>query len=312
MNPTLGSAKVDKLLTQFSQRYANATYISESILPVLKVKEKTGKFAKYGKENFRVYTDGILRAPGVRANSIDYSVSQGTYSCQERALEKVVPDEYISNTDDPYDPKRDAVATIMDNLWVNQERALAAVLTSTSILTNNTTLSGTSQWSDYANSSPLTDIQTGINTVRTATGMRPNSVWMSYEVMLKLKDHPDVREQLKYTNGGQFSESAFVAWLKGHFMLDNVDIGMAVYDTADEGQTASLASVWGKDFGIYYKSPRPTLMQATFGYTFTDVARTVETYREEARVADVVRQRYSYDQNIMDPALAYLIKDAIV
>jgi len=311
MNPKLGDAKVDKILTQFSQKYVNDNYISELILPPLKVKEKTGNYAKYGTENLRIYADGIWRAPGTRANSVDYTVSQGTYACRERSIEKLVPDEYVNNTDDPYDPKRDAVATIMDNIWVNQERALAAYMTLTANLSQNTTLSGTSQWSDYTNSTPFSDIQTGIETVRAATGVLPNSVVMSYDVMQKLKAHPDVREQVKYTSGGQLSDDAFKQFLKGFFHLENIYVGTAIYDSADEGQTASLANVWNDDFTMFYKNPRPTLMKATFGYTFHDVARKTDTYREEPRVSDVVRVRYSYDQNVMDASLAYLIKSAV-
>lgn len=309
--PNLGDAKVDKILSQFSQRYVNTDYISELILPPLKVKEKAGKFAKYGKENLRVYADQTFRAPGTRANSIDYSVSQGTYVCQEHALEKGVPDEYKNNTDKPYDPQRDAVATIMDNIWVNQEVALATAMTATATLTNNTTLSGTSQWSDYANSDPFDDINTGIATVRAATGKRPNSCTMSHDVAQKLKSHPDVREQVKYTNGGQLSDNAFIKFLKDFFNLENVYVGSAIKNTADEGQVDSLGNVWGDDFVLFYKNPRPTIMMATFGYTFFDVPRQVDKYREESNVQDVVRQRYSYDQNLMDVLLAYLIKDAI-
>jgi len=308
-NPKIGDAKVDKILSQFSQKYVNKMYIAEMILPPLTVKEKTGKFAKYGKENLRTYAE-IFRAPGTRALTVDYSVSQGTYVCQERALEKRVADEYVNNSDDPYNPKRDAVATLMDNIWVNQENALAATLADTAVITANTTLAGTDQWSDFTASDPFDDIYTGIDTIRTATSQLPNTAWMSYEVMKTLKQHPDVREQLKYTNGGQLSNDAFIDFLKGFFNLENVFVGTAIKNTADEGQTDVLASVWGKHFWLGYISPRPTLMNATLGYTFSDVPRMVDTYREEAYVADTVRVRYSYDQNLMDVNLTYLIKNA--
>lgn len=311
MKPTLGSSKVDKILTQFSQYYTNDEYISELILPTLKVKEKSGKFAKYSKDNLRVYADQTLRAPGTRANNVDYSVSQGSYLCAEHSLEKLVPDEMMDNTDDPYDPKRDATAVIMDNIWVNQEVALATAMTNTAVLTQNTTLSGTSQWSDSDNSDPFGDIANGISTVRAATGKLPNTCTMSFDVMQELKQHPDVREQVKYTNGGQFSDEAFMSFLKGMWRFKNVYVGTAVKNTADEGQSDSIANVWADDFVMFYKNDRPTLMNATFGYTFTDTPRKVDTYREEPKVSDVVRVRYSYDQAIMDAELAFLIKAAI-
>lgn len=309
--PNIGDVKVDKILSQFSQRYSNDNYIAELILPPLKVKEKSGKYAKYGKENLRVYADQTFRSPGTRANSVDYSVSQGTYICQEHSLEKGIPDEYLMNTDDPYDPKRDAVATIMDNLWVNQEYALAQFMTDTGNLTQNITLTGTDQWSDYANSDPFSDINTAINAVRSATGKIPNSVVMSYGVAQSIKQHPDIREQVKYTSGGQLTDEAFTAFLRGMFHLENVYIGTAIYNSADEGQADSLGDVWNDDFTVFYKNTRPTLLQASFGYTITDTPRSVDSYRENANKQDIVRNSYSYDQSVMDTSLAYLIKNAI-
>lgn len=311
MNPTLGSAKVDKILTQFSQAYRNENYVSERILPVLTVKEKTGKFAKYGKENLRTYTDQIFRAPGTRAVNVDYSVSQGEYSCRERSLEKLVPDEFANNTDDPYDAKRDATSVIMDNIWGNQENALATVMSNTSTLTQNTTLSGTSQWSDYTNSDPFDDIETAIETVRIATAQRPNVIVLSHASWVVLKKHPDVREQVKYTNGGQLSGSAFNSFLKEFFNLEEVIVADAVRNTTDEGQSDTLADIWGKHCWLLYRSPRPTLMKASFGLTLSDVPRQVDTYREEPKKSDVIRVRYSYDQNLMDVSLAYLIKNSV-
>lgn len=311
MRPNLGDAKVDKILTQFSQFYTNDQYISEMILPVLKVKEKTGKFAKYGKENLRPYTGQLVRAPGVRAVSADFSVSQGSYNCTEKALEKGVPDEFIANTDDPYNPKRDAVAVIMDNIMVNQEVLLATALGDTATMTLNTTLTGTSQWNDEANSDPIGDIETAINAVRAATGKRPNTAVMGHDVFMTLKFHPDIREQLKFTNGGQLSDTQLGGFLKEFFNLKNVYVGTAVKNGADQGQSDSISDIWTKNFVVLYQTDRPSLMNATFGYTFADVPKYVDQYREESHKRDVVRVQYSFDQAIMDANLGYLIKNAI-
>lgn len=311
MIPVLGQAKVDKILSQFSQMYRNSTYISESILPVLTVKEKSGKYAKYGKENLRAYSNQIYRAPGTRALGVDYSVSQGQYVCTEKALEKKVPDEMMTNTDDPYDPKRDATAILMDNIWVNQELALSTYMGSTGNMTRNTTLSGTSQWSDYANSDPINDIETGIESVRQATGQRPNVLVLGRQTFVKLKYHPDIRDQIKYTNGGTLSDSQLHAALRDLFSLEEVLVGESVYNNSIDGESDSITDIWGKNAWLLFRTPRPSLMTATFGLTLSDTPRIVDTYREEATKSDIVRVRYSYDQNIFDANLGYLIKDAI-
>lgn len=309
--PLLGQAKVDKILSQFSQMYRNDEYIAEKILPVLVVKERSGKYAKYGKENLRAYSDQITRSPGTRALSVDYSVSQGQYVCSEKAIEKGVADEFLANTDDPYDPKRDATAVLMDNIWTNQEVALAKYMGDTSKLTENVTLSGVAQWSDYANSDPISDIEGGIEHVRALTGKRPNVLTISRGGFLKLKYHPDIRDQLKYTNGGQLSDSQMGAFLKDFFSLEEVLIGSAVVNDSVDGQADSIKDIWGKDCWVFYRTPRPSLMNATFGLTLSDVPRLVDTYREESHKRDVVRVRYSYDQNVFDPTLCFLIKNCI-
>ena len=311
MNPVIGAAKVDKILSQFSQFYTNSNYIAELILPRLAVKERTGKFAKYGKENLRAYSGQILRAPGTRAHSVDYSVSQGSYACTEKSLEKLVANEFVNNTDDPYSPKRDATAVLMDNIMVNQEVALSTALSSTAIITQNVTLSGTDKWSDQANSSPLTNIDTAIETVRAATGQQPNLIVFSRNAWLAFRAHPDVREQLKYTNGGNNSVAAWVQFVKDYFNLEEVLVGNAVYNSANEGQTDVIADIWANNVWVAFRAKQPTLMKATLGLTLSDVPREVDTYRDESRRGDVLRIRDSYDQNLFDTSLAYLIKSAV-
>jgi len=310
MKPNIGDAKVSKLLSQFSIAYRNPNNIAESLLPVLNVREKTGKIAKYGKENLRAYVDQLYRAPGTRAHSVDYSVSQGTYSCLERSAEKLVPDDYINNTDKPYNAKTDATMVIMDNIFTNQELALATAMSNTAILTSNTTLSGTDQWSDTGNSDPIGDIEDGITAIRQATGQRPNTGVLNHVVFQKLKSHPAIREQVKYTGTAALSDQNLGDFLKQFFNLKNIYVGDGVYNSADEGQSASITDIWSNHFWLMYVTERPSMMMPTFGYTFSDVPRQVDTYREESKLSDVVRARYSFDQNFIDVELAYLIKDA--
>lgn len=310
MKPTLSSLRVDKILTQASQMYRNASYVNELIMPRLTVQESSGKFAKYGKENLRAFAGQAYRAPGVQAHSVDYSVSQGSYICSEKALEKIVPDEFQRNADLPYNPKRDTAEILTDNIMINQELALATAMQNTSIITQYTTLTSTDQWTDTTNSDPIAHIQTGINTVRTATAQRPNVLLFGYASWDKFKVHPLVREQLKYTGVlGNASDEDCMTWAKSFFRVEEVMIGEAVHNSAEEGQTDSLSDIWGDNVWVLYRTKTPTLMKATFGLTLTDVPRQVDVRRDEDRLGDIVRVRDSYDQCIMDAALCYLIKD---
>ena len=76
-------------------------------------------------------------------------------------------------------------------MLINFETEVAAGIT-TSTITNNTTLSGTSQWSDYTNSDPIAAIDDAKESVRKASAKKPNSIFMSRPVFVKLKRHPKV------------------------------------------------------------------------------------------------------------------------
>jgi len=308
MKPGLRDMAVDKILTQFSVAYRNENLISDLIFPVIKVKERAGKFAKYGKDNLRLETS-IERAPGARARSFDYSVSQGSYACSEKSLEKIVPDEFAENTDDPYDAKRDAVLFAIDKIWLHQEAALADYMASTANLTQNVTLAGADQWSDGVNSDPLGDITTARETIKLNTAKHPNVAVFGYQTWKDLIRHPDVIERIKYI--GLTDPNMLQKAVADLLEVSEIYIGDAVKNTANQGQADSMSYVWGKHFWLLYKAPRPTLMQASFGYTIKDMDRQVDTYREEARVGDVVRVRDSYDQTVVDSALAYFVKNAV-
>lgn len=300
--------KQDKILTQFSVAYRNENNIAELIMPVVRVKERSGKFAKYDKSNLRV-DDNIERAPGTQARSFDYGVSQGSYTCTEKALEKIVPDEMILNSDDPYDPKRDATIFAVDRIDGYREVALATAMADTSIITQNVTLSGTDQWSDTASSDPIDDIMTGYSTIQAATGKTPNVAVMGFDVWQELRAHPDVVDRIKYV--GITSDQAIMKALADMIGVKEVLVGTAIQNTANEGQAESLSSVWGKHFWLLHRAERPSLMAPTFGYTMKDVDRVVDTRRDEARMGEVVRVRDSFDQVVVDASLAYLIKDCV-
>lgn len=308
MLPAFRDGAVDKILTQFSISYRNDHYISDQIMPVVKVKERAGKFAKYGKDNLRL-EDFIERAPGTQARTFDYTISQGSYSCTEKALEKIVPDEFIVNTDDPYDPKRDATVFCVDKIWLHQENALATFMADTANITQNTTLSGGDQWSDFANSDPIDDITTARTTIKQNTGMHPNLASFGYQTWEKFIHHPDIVERIKYI--GLTDPAAVRRAVAQLLEVDEVVIGDATKNTANQGQTNSLSYVWGKHFWLLHRASRPSLMQATFGYTIKDMDRVVDSYRDEQRIGDVIRVRDSYDQVAVDDTLAYLVKNAV-
>jgi hypothetical protein len=69
----------------------------------------------------------------------------------------------------------------------------------------------------------------------------------------------------KYTAGGVLTEQ-MVAEALG---IDKILVGGAVYNSANEAATESMADVWGKYCLFAYINPRPEIRKPSLGYQYT-------------------------------------------
>ena len=296
---------VDPVLSNVSVAYKNEEYIAEQVFPVFTVGKQGGKYYKYDKSALR--RNKTNRAAGSPANEVEYGLTTDSFYCEDHALKEAIPFEVIEQADAALNPEMDATESVTEMLLIDKEVALATSLTNTSIVTQNVTLSGTDQWSDFDNSDPFDDIRTGINTVQTAIGRRPNTIILGQQTFNKLIDHPDIVDRIKYTSGTGITADM----LARLFDVKRVLIGSAVQNTAVEGQADSLAYIWGKHAIICYVADAPKLKQVTLGYHFTYKTREAEKWDDGDAKARYVRVHDNYVQEFVAAEAAYLIKNAI-
>jgi len=305
-------------LTNVSLKYTNAMtdYISQLIAPIVPVAKDTGKIYSYGMENLRIVN--TYRAVGGRPNIVETTVSSADhYVLEDHVLGEFVPEEIMENAEKPISPLIDTTEALTDRIWVDKEKALADTITNTSNITNNTTLSGTSQWSDYTNSDPLDDIDTGISAVRGACGKTPNNLIMAWNVLQKLRFHPDIRDF--FPGATKITSDMIKSAIGSIFGIENMLVGKAQYNNSNLGGTDTLADIWSKDVVVAYIEPRPTLRSRTFANTYQKKApRAVQHLAQGKggletiqRKSDYVQVTDKYDQVLVDETCAYLIEAAI-
>ena len=159
---------VDPALSNVSIKFTNDTFIADLVAPMVKTAKQTGKYYIYDKSNLRV--DKTLRAGGSPANEVDYNMApRGVFSCDDHALKGFVDDFVQDQADAALNPLVDETEALTEKLLLDRELALATLLTNTANLTQNVTLAGTSQWSDYQNSDPIGDVRTARTTVHKNT-----------------------------------------------------------------------------------------------------------------------------------------------
>ena len=298
---------VDPALSNVSIKYTNDIFIADSLLPMLKVSKQTGKYYIYDKSNLRI--DQTARAAGSGANEIDFGVAPtGVFATNDHALKGFVSDEVQDQADSALNPLVDEVETITEKLMLDREQNAANLLFSTSNITNNTTLSGTSQWSDYDNSDPIGDVRTARISVHQNTFKIPNALVLGKQVYDQLIEHPQIIDRIKYSQLG----IATPELLARIFQVDKVIVGYAGSNAAKEGQTDSLGYIWGKYALIAYIAPQVRLRMVTLGLTFTYSVRTAKRWRDEDREGTYVRiGNDNYSQVLIAAACGYLIAGAV-
>ena len=305
--PSINDVFVDPALTNVSVKYSNDSFIADSVYPILEVAKKSGYYFVYDKKNLKTYDSN--RTGMSEANVIDYELTKTAYGpLNEHSLASFIEDDEIDQSDSPLEPRVDHTEFVTEALAIEREKDLATDLANTALLTQNTTLSGTSQWSDYANSTPFTDIDTGHETIAKNAIKKANTAIMSLEVWNVLKNHPDLLDRIKWSQFGVLTEDLF-AQLIG---VTKVLIGEAVYNSAKEGQTASMAFIWGKHLILAYITPAPSIRTVSFGYHLTlRGKRYMDRWDDRVKKGEFVRINDYYKRVIVAVECAYLIKNAV-
>lgn len=305
-------AIIDKLLTNVSSAYIPEGFISESIFPSIESMQKTGKLAKYGTDHLRI-EQTVIGGSGEYARIKTQVRSNSSYSIEGHGLEGLVTEDDYSNVESPYDAEADETMGITSTLMVGKEKGIADVLSDTAVLTQNTTLSGTSQWNDYGNSDPIDDFITARQAVKDGCGFPPDLCIMSWDVAERLRYHPGLLDALGFKDnrpGGLNN-----AELANVLQVKRVLVGFASYESAKKGQSSSLATIWGKHM-IFAKMPaKAAKYQTSLGYCFKLKGRKPRRVFKWAvnnpPNSKAILVDDHYDFVITNAAAGYLVKNAI-
>lgn len=302
----------DKLLTGASNGYFPKGYISEKLLPKVFSVETTGKLGKYGTSHLRI-ENAIKGGRGKYPRVETITRTTSSYSIEGHGLEGMVTKEDYRNVQKPFDAERDETLGLSTLLWLGKEKSLADTLTDTAVLTQNTTLSGTSQLSDYSNSDPVSVFKTARATIRNACGQAPNVGLMDWQVWNVVRYHPQLLDALgfKYDRPGGLTEQEMASVLG----VQRVEIADCVYESAKEGQTSSLAAVWGKHIVLAVLPEVAAPYQVSLGY---EVRYDGEPPRKVSKWdlnnpsgSRAILCEDDYDQFLSNVAAGYLVKNAI-
>ena len=262
-----GSVHNDGTLANISVQYKNEDYIGTQLMPIVPVAKKSDKYFIYSKRDRLAAPDDSVSNRST-PNEITETRSTSNYSVKPYALLDFIDSSDLANQDAPLNEMIDLVAAVNEALALAQEKRHAAVLTTAGNFATTSTKAGTTQWSDYATytESPYEAVATAIDAIwQPAAGSSRLIGYASRAVFNKLRRHPTVITDFKHQSGLRLPNRTQLAEYLG---LDDLLVGAAWEDTANEGQTVSLSRIWGKHFGVVRVATSPGIRHASFGYTF--------------------------------------------
>ena len=270
--PSINSVHIDAILTNISVAYLQNqdNFVADKIFPIIPVDKKSNKFFIYNKNDwFR--DEAQRRAPATESAGGGYSLSTNSYSCDVFAFHKDVDDYTQANADVPLQPLKEASEFVTRRLLLRRELQFVSDFFTTGVWGKDLTgVAGTpsanqfKQWSDYAASDPITDIEDAKDVILGTTGLDANTLLLGYQVFKKLKNHPDLVDRIKYTS----SQTITTDMIAAMFDIPRVFVAKAIKATNNEGGTAAYGYAFGKSALLLHVAPSAGLLTPSAGYTF--------------------------------------------
>lgn len=321
--PTISQVHIDAILTNISVAYMQKAenFISDKVFPVVPVDKKSNKYFTYTKNDwFR--DEAQRRAPGTESAGGGYNLSTDTYSADVWAFHKDVDDQTMANADTPLNPLREASEFVTRRLLLRREIQFVSDYLTTGVWGTDVTGVSASptanqfyQWSDYANSDPIEDIEKAKSDILSTTGMEGNTLVLGYEVFRKLKNHPDVVDRYKYTTSSVITEDMMARL----FGIDRILVAKSVKATNNEGANGAYGFTFGKAACLLHVAPSPGLMTPSAGYIFAwtgvsgGLGATIGTsnFRMEHLKANRVESEVAFDNKVVATDLGYFFNTAV-
>lgn len=300
-------------LSRIAMNYEPQGIIADQIAPIVTVDKQSDAYTIYSiAESYKIEED--KRSPGAEAQKVYRSISSGTYFADNYALKDDIPYEDIENADAGImlTKRSSRVRYIKKKLYLNWEYRLASAVTSTSNVGSSSAVG--SNWSDKRDgySDPIGDIQTAQDNIYVSTGITPNRIIFSRIAWRLFTNHANVISRLYGHQTSTKGRLVTVAQAQDLLECEHIYIGKSLYNSAQEGQTASMADIWGTDVLVYYAPNQPSEEEPSFMYSFRwnkIMNMVAEIHQLPRSKKEQVELGYYQDEKITGSALGFLITD---
>jgi hypothetical protein len=321
---TPSSVHIDQPLTNLTLAYVQSqeNFIADKVFPTVGVTKQSDKYYIYDRASMNRSGDVKKLAPRTEVDRIGLALSNSSYFADVYGLGMDFDEQTLANEDAALEIRAAGAQTLVNRILIDREEKFASTFFAASVWTGESTPANL--WSDYTNSTPITDVTTARRAMQlTSGGYKPNTMVVGKEVRDILINHPDILARLN--GGATVSNTALVtnAKLAEIFEVENFFVMEAVKNSGAEGLAESNAFIGGKHALLTHTPSSAGLMTPAAGLTFAlnsisgvnNLGVSIESFSDDAlkrmQVAEHIQAKMAYDMKVVGADLGYFFDTCV-
>jgi hypothetical protein len=321
---TPSSVHIDQPLTNLTLAYVQSqeNFIADKVFPTVGVAKQSDKYYIYDRASMNRSGDVKKLAPRTEVDRIGLALSNSSYFADVYGLGMDFDEQTLANEDAALEIRAAGAQTLVNRILIDREEKFASTFFAAGVWTGQSTPANL--WSDYTNSTPITDVTTARRAMQlTSGGYKPNTMVVGKEVRDILINHPDILARLN--GGATVSNTALVtnAKLAEIFEVESFFVMEAVKNSGAEGLAESNAFIGGKHALLTHTPSSAGLMTPAAGLTFAwnsisgvnNLGVSIESFSDDAlkrmQVAEHIQAKMAYDMKVVGADLGYFFNTVV-
>jgi hypothetical protein len=280
LQATPGMVGTTQTLTELSLSYANDDYIGDRLMPIVPANKLAVEYFQRPQDIGLSYPADTVGTDG-SVNEVSERVTLATAPLTRRALKEHLDVWTMELGDSIALELIDPLMNVLDGLALGREQRQATILTTPgSYGANNAPIAAANRWNTAAGGDPVGNVLAAKAACWTGNGPGKWVGFCGVNVYNALKTNVKVLDQVKYTGGNPAVVTRQA--IAGLFELDDLYVGMARQNTANEGAAAVYTRMWDANncFGIVRVANRPSRRSASFGITLQIPTKTEQWFEQ--------------------------------
>ena len=229
-------------------------FVGYRVSPVINVGLKASTFGRITLESLLQDTE-TKRAPRTGYNRGDWNSRRTAIRRKTHGAEQPVDDEEAKVYEDYFDAEAQATKLAYDRVLRRAEKRVAAMIFDPTTWTGSSlTTTITNEWdkNHLTDADPIGDVDSAKDKVWDGTGLWPNALVICRKVFNNLRKLDQIKDAIASTGAGYPTRARDITaeQLAAVFDLDYVLIAGSAKNTAGEGVSRSIASIWSDEYAM--------------------------------------------------------------